>query len=173
MLKALCLLAGCLLEAAQSLPVAPSKPWPATGATGLNLTVTLAWAASDTATSYDVYFGDSSKPPLIATIASKSRFAVGPLNSGAKYYWKVVAKNAAGANASPTWSFTTLATSQIPCDLNSDGVVNAVDVQLAINQVLGTAPCGSADVNRDGRCDAVDVQRVINASLGQACRIGP
>jgi hypothetical protein len=59
-----------------------------------------------------------------------------------------------------------------PCDLNLDGVVNALDVQAAISQVLGTATCGSADLQQLGQCNVVDVQRVINASLGGSCRTG-
>jgi hypothetical protein len=52
-------------------------------------------------------------------------------------------------------------------------VVNVLDVQLAINQALGTSPCGTADLNRDGVCNSTDVQRVVNAALGMACVIGP
>ena len=58
------------------------------------------------------------------------------------------------------------------CDLNGDGVVDAVDVQAAINQTLGVTACGNADLTGDGLCTIVDVQRIINASLGGACRIG-
>jgi hypothetical protein len=61
----------------------------------------------------------------------------------------------------------------LTCDLNSDGVVNSLDVQIAVNQTLGATSCSSADLDQDGRCDVVDIQRVINAVLGQACRIGP
>jgi hypothetical protein len=55
-----------------------------------------------------------------------------------------------------------------PCDLNQDGTVNAVDVQLAINMVLGSVPC-SANIDGAGVCNAAIVQRVINAAMGQAC----
>jgi hypothetical protein len=58
------------------------------------------------------------------------------------------------------------------CDLNYDGVVNNLDVQIAVNQVLGTSPCTNADLQGTGQCTVVDVQRVINASLGGACRTG-
>lgn len=53
-------------------------------------------------------------------------------------------------------------------DVDGDGDVNAVDVQLVINGALGlTLPGGvDADVNRDGKIDAIDVQLVINAALG-------
>jgi hypothetical protein len=59
------------------------------------------------------------------------------------------------------------------CDLNGDGVVNVVDVQLAISQALGTLPCGSADLIGSGTCTVIDVQRVISAALGSACQLGP
>jgi hypothetical protein len=58
------------------------------------------------------------------------------------------------------------------CDLNSDGSVNAADVQIAINQALRIAPCGAADLLQTGDCNVIDVQRVINASLGAACVVG-
>ena len=59
------------------------------------------------------------------------------------------------------------------CDLNADGVVNNLDVQIAINQALGSSPCGNADLDRNGICNIVDVQRVINAANGQSCKLGP
>ena len=57
------------------------------------------------------------------------------------------------------------------CDLNGDGVINATDVQIAINQALGLSPCNAADLQENGQCNVIDVQRVINASLGGACLI--
>jgi hypothetical protein len=59
------------------------------------------------------------------------------------------------------------------CDLNDDGVVNAIDVQLEIDAALGLSACGAGDLNGDGVCDATDVQRVVQAALGQACQVGP
>ena len=63
-------------------------------------------------------------------------------------------------------------TVQMTCDLNGDGVVNSLDVQIAINQALGLSPCGSSNLMQNGTCNIIDVQRVINASMGQACRVG-
>ncbi len=52
-------------------------------------------------------------------------------------------------------------------DVNGDGIVDAVDVQLTINGVLGLDTGGRMpDVNDDGFVNAVDVQLVINAVLG-------
>jgi uncharacterized repeat protein (TIGR01451 family) len=55
-------------------------------------------------------------------------------------------------------------------NVNSVDDVDAIDVQLTINGVLGIAiPAGvEVDTNCDGSIDAVDVQRVINAALGIA-----
>jgi len=58
------------------------------------------------------------------------------------------------------------------CDLNGDGVVNIVDVQVSINQALGTLPCTTADLQQNGQCNAIDVQRLITASLTGVCTIG-
>jgi len=60
----------------------------------------------------------------------------------------------------------------LSCDLNTDGNVNVLDVELATNPTLGYAACGSADLNGDGKCTVVDVQRIISASLGAACHLG-
>ena len=51
-------------------------------------------------------------------------------------------------------------------DVNRDGVVNAVDIQLVINAVLGIPVQYKCDINKDDAVDAVDVQLVINVVLG-------
>ncbi|MBI4557702.1 MAG: hypothetical protein HY706_08970 [Candidatus Hydrogenedentes bacterium] len=53
-----------------------------------------------------------------------------------------------------------------PEDIDTDGVVNAVDVQLVINAALGLSVEFNSDVDRNNQVDAVDVQLVINAALG-------
>ncbi|MBI4557822.1 MAG: carboxypeptidase regulatory-like domain-containing protein [Candidatus Hydrogenedentes bacterium] len=53
-----------------------------------------------------------------------------------------------------------------PSDLDANGVVNAVDVQLVINGALGLPTAYNCDVNKDQAVDAVDVQLVINGALG-------
>jgi hypothetical protein len=58
------------------------------------------------------------------------------------------------------------ATGIVSYDLNGDGVVNILDVQLAVNQALGITPCTSGDVNSDGVCNVIDVQLVISAAIG-------
>jgi hypothetical protein len=50
-------------------------------------------------------------------------------------------------------------------DVDGNGKVNAVDVQLVINAVLDLIKLPTADINRNGAINAVDVQLVINAAL--------
>ena len=58
------------------------------------------------------------------------------------------------------------------CDLNSDGLVNVIDIQLGIDQALGILSCTSGDLNGDSQCNVLDVQRIINAALGAGCKVG-
>jgi len=59
------------------------------------------------------------------------------------------------------------------CDLNDDGVINVLDVQLEIDAALGLRACGAGDLNGDGVCNATDVNRVEQAALGLGCQVGP
>jgi hypothetical protein len=52
-------------------------------------------------------------------------------------------------------------------DLNYDEVANAMDIQLAINRVLGVDTGYRADLNEDGKENASDVQIVINSVLSK------
>jgi len=86
---------------------------PANAATNVSRTPTLTWSAG-TGTApdeYEVYFGTSPTPSLVATVpASETSWSTPTLNYETTYYWNIVAKNAAGtADPSPTRSFTTMA----------------------------------------------------------------
>ena len=69
--------------------------------------------------SYDVYFGTSPNPPLLAAdqplgpsvnTSDHRAFTVSGLQPGTTYYWRIVGKTMAGRTASgPTYSFTTVA----------------------------------------------------------------
>jgi hypothetical protein len=54
------------------------------------------------------------------------------------------------------------------CDLNQDGTVNVVDVQLAINMDLGLMGC-TANLEGLGVCNSDVVNRVTTAALGGSC----
>ena len=56
------------------------------------------------------------------------------------------------------------------CDLNRDGAVNILDVQLATNMVLGLVPCG-ANIAGAGVCNPAVVQEIENAALTGNCAL--
>ena len=78
---------------------------PANGATGVSPSVTLTWGASSGATSYDVYLGTSSPPPLVFNTASLTYTPPAALAAGT-YYWHIDARNSSGATSAGPWSFT-------------------------------------------------------------------
>lgn len=55
-------------------------------------------------------------------------------------------------------------------DVNHDEVINAIDIQLVINEALSTSPVPACDINGDGVTNAVDIQVVLNAVLGMVIR---
>jgi hypothetical protein len=57
------------------------------------------------------------------------------------------------------------------CDLNPSVTPNVADVQVVINQVLGTT-AATNDLNQDGTVNVVNAQIVINAALGFGCLPG-
>lgn len=57
-----------------------------------------------------------------------------------------------------------------PCDLNGDGVVNVLDVNLAVAAALGTGAC-TARLDGSTQCTIIDVQRVATAALGGTCNV--
>lgn len=51
-------------------------------------------------------------------------------------------------------------------DVNGDGTVDALDVQIVINAILAQSKTAlNADANRDGKINAADVQSVVNAVI--------
>ncbi len=54
------------------------------------------------------------------------------------------------------------------CDLNADGAVNVLDVQLAVNMYLGLIPC-TANIDTLDVCNSDVVNAVVTAALGGTC----
>jgi len=108
-------------------PAVPTGPSPAHASTGRAPNVLLSWNASANATSYDVYFGTTSNPPLAGT-APSTYLPVGPVLQGQQYFWKVVARSSMGIAESPVWSFTTGTLSDIRRIYLQNQTTNAVSV---------------------------------------------
>jgi fibronectin type 3 domain-containing protein len=64
-----------------------------------------------------------------------------------------------------------LAAQTSACDVNLDGTVNVVDVQLVTNMTVGVTPC-TVNIVGSGVCNADVVNRVITAALGGGCVTG-
>jgi len=90
-------------------PAAVTVFSPAQGATGVSTAASLSWGAVTGASSYNVYFGASTPPPLVTGTPGTSYSPT--MAPGTTYYWSVTAVNLFGSAASSTWSFTTQATS--------------------------------------------------------------
>ncbi len=56
--------------------------------------------------------------------------------------------------------------SSITGDINSDGSVDALDLQLLINIILSGSFDSKADLNKDSSVDAIDLQALVNIILG-------
>ncbi|MEE9269030.1 MAG: hypothetical protein V3V49_02105 [Candidatus Krumholzibacteria bacterium] len=93
-------------------PGIPNNPSPRNGDDTQPLDVTLGWRASDPENdplTYDVYFGTSNDPPLVASDRATESYAPGPLEIAATYYWKVTVKDDHNHAASgPLWNFSTV-----------------------------------------------------------------
>ena len=75
------------------------------------------------------------------------------------------AGNASYAAATPVnQSFQVIS----PCDINGDGTTTVAHVRKMTSEALG-ASAATDDLNRDGVVNVIDVQIVINATLGLGC----
>ncbi|HOO33823.1 MAG TPA: caspase family protein [Thermotogota bacterium] len=110
---------GSYSGASENPPSKPSSPTPSDGSSNVSVTQSLSWSSSG-ATSYDVYFGTSSTPPLVSSGQSYNNYNPGTMNVSQPYYWKIVAHNAYGTTTGDVWDFTT-ASGDTPS--SSDGKV--------------------------------------------------
>jgi hypothetical protein len=99
-------------------PYPPSNPAPADGAVHRSAQVTLSWSAQDPeldALKYDVYFGTTEFPGLVAEDVTATSLSRANLAPNARYYWRVVVRdNHGGESQGPLWSFTTGDVSEQP-----------------------------------------------------------
>jgi len=108
------------------VPVGPGGPKiksPVSGATSQPTSVTLTWEGGPWSQQYDVYFGTTANPPLLAqnVVTGAPEDPNGPLTyetykvsgliPGKLYYWKIASKTMANLSViGPIWTFTTRGT---------------------------------------------------------------
>ena len=97
---------------ANEAPAIPTKIFPNQSSGIAYGNVYLCWQGSDPdigdSLTYDIYFGETSDPPLVLSDSSDTVHNLGALNPSSLYYWKIVAKDShGGITAGPVWSFET------------------------------------------------------------------
>jgi len=96
-----------ILEFSECLkPGVPGNPSPSDNATEQPQYLTLNWDELANATSYYVYFGETSSPDYHGE-ADTNSYNLSDLNSNTTYYWKVIVSNNCGTTEGPIWNFTT------------------------------------------------------------------
>jgi len=90
-------------------PNEPYNPSPPNGAADIDIEADISWDCNDPdggALRYDVYFGSTSSPPLVASKQSEKSYDPGTMDYETTYYWKIIAWDNHNASTSgPTWSF--------------------------------------------------------------------
>jgi hypothetical protein len=91
-------------------PTVPENPSPAHQLTDGSPTTLLTWEATDpegASLTYNVYFGTTNPPPLVASGIDVASYNPGTLQFATTYYWNVEASDGARKTMGPVWSFAT------------------------------------------------------------------
>jgi hypothetical protein len=99
----------------------------------------------------------------------------GPLGAGNGAVQLSLVANTTGAArtghitvAGETFTVTQTTSNSVPCNVSGDETTSVADVQMVINEALGTTPALD-DLEGDGVVNVVDIQKVINALFGLGC----
>ncbi len=164
-----------VIENADFVPLPPDKPqtpFPAHAATGAASSITLKWYGGLWAHKYDVYFGTTTTPPLVAadlelgpseSVTQMQSYTIPTtLAPGTTYYWRVVSKTM--ANMSKTgelWNFTTGGIATPP---PANGSAGAGDIVL----YAAEAPVRTGTWRVVGDASAAGGSRLANPNLNAA-----
>ena len=97
-------------------PYVPKNPIPENGETDVPIDeIFISWTGGDPDedpwsfnVKYDVYFGESSPPPLVVEKQISLRYDPGIMDMYTTYYWQIVATDPQGESTTgPVWNFTT------------------------------------------------------------------
>jgi hypothetical protein len=137
-------------------PAAPALQSPANGAANTATTLTLAWNAIASATSYRLQVATSNNFTtgivLDDSLLTGTSRSVGPLSNNTQYYWHVNATNPGGTGPySTTWNFTTIVAPPPAPTLvaPADGAVNVTLTPTLTWNAAATATSYRLTVARD------------------------
>ena len=125
---------------------------PANGATGVGVSGSMTWEVSSGAACYDVYLQKNVNPPTILVSPDQTTTVCmySGLEEEATYYWRVVAKNAAGSTpCNQVFNFTTERLTPLP--------PGPFDLSLPANGATDQATSGTLEWNVALRADYYDV----------------
>ena len=137
--------------------------------------VSLAWDANSEPdlAGYKIYYGNASGTyGSLIIIGNVTTYTVTNLAPGT-YYFVVAAYNSAGLESGYSNEvFATVSAAASRCDMNADGAVNVLDLQVLINAILMLPGAVGNDLNADTRIDVLDLQILVNVILGlRSCPI--
>jgi hypothetical protein len=160
--------------ACTATPSAPALASPANTATNIGIDSDISWTAGNSRCSgltatYDVYFGQSSTPPLAESNVTVKTWDPGTLTKGVTYYWKIVAKDANGSTSSAVWRFQTelppcLDPPLVACNPNPSNNATNRNRDSNLSWGCGTSACG--------KTVTYDVYLGTSATLGDAQKVG-
>lgn len=136
--------------------------------------VMLRWDANSEAdlAGYRVYYSQDQGDYVsyvTSGVSISPEATVANLSSGT-WYFVATALNLAGQQSGYSNEVSwTLDAQSSPCDIDGNGNVDVVDLQIVINSILG-ADCQKCDINQSGSVDVIDLQLLINTILGEPCQ---
>jgi hypothetical protein len=133
-------------------PQAVTLVEPDSGAVDVPTNPTLTWMGGEDAdgdsVAFDVYLGTNEPLPLVGTTGDTSLTVTTGLPPMTDFFWRVVARDPAGASAqSATWVFTTGTALNLPPSAPSDPVPGSVSINVPLDTNLSWA--GGVDPNGD------------------------
>jgi hypothetical protein len=142
----------------QSIAVTPANPSIVVG-TAQQFTATGTYSDSSTQNlTGQVIWASATIAVATITVAGKA--------AGVKVGASMIGATLASVSGSTSLTVTPLG----PCDVTQQGTYTVIDVQGMINEVLGVAPAIN-DLNGDGVVNVVDIQIVIDAVLNLGCTL--
>ncbi|HET6349647.1 MAG TPA: FlgD immunoglobulin-like domain containing protein [Candidatus Krumholzibacteria bacterium] len=116
------------------VPPVPTDPTPVDFGTGRPTNQQLAWQIPGfhEGLTYDVYFGTTGIPPLVASGQTALSYDPGPLSQGTTYRWQIITRQNSVSYPGPLWTFSTTGSGpQTPANPSpANGAVNVTPVPM-------------------------------------------